>query len=186
MNFDVFLSKLGARDRLNIERHLAICAAEPDSHHAKLWQRLIAHVAELAPLPAQTIGQQAVLFFIADGKYKMQVFAVEDGRDGNVQLYLPDVLDQAIRARVLGRAKEDGEGVVTYPIASDKQHTLRIDAMDARNTPNPPNHFKNMLGWNRKALRVTLPNNAGATQIEAAEALCELAAQKWAKAALQT
>ena len=72
MDYDTFLAKLGARDRLNLERHLALCQADP--RHAQVWQRLISQVAELAPLPAQTIGQQAVMFFMmVDGDLKKAV-----------------------------------------------------------------------------------------------------------------
>ena len=38
-----------------------------------------------------------------------------------------------------------------------------------------------MLGWNRKALRLTLPSIANAPQLAATEAMGELAAKAWTK-----
>ena len=47
----------------------------------------------------------------------------------------------------------------------------------------PPSHsFHNMLGWNRKAVRITLLTHAGQQQVSATEKLCDLAAGRWAKA----
>jgi hypothetical protein len=40
---------------------------------------------------------------------------------------------------------------------------------------------KNMLGWNRKSLRVTLPIiGSDRARMQAVEALCQLAAKPWA------
>ena len=43
----------------------------------------------------------------------------------------------------------------------DKAQRLLIEPLDADNTPNPHPWYKNMLGWGRKALRITLPVPAG-------------------------
>jgi hypothetical protein len=40
-----------------------------------------------------------------------------------------------------------------------------------------------MLGWNRKAIRLTLPTRASPQHIAAAESLCALAADRWANKA---
>ena len=47
------------------------------------------------------------------------------------------------------------------------------------NDPQPA--IKHMLGWNRKAVRLTLPALANAPQLAAAEAMCEIAAKAWTK-----
>ena len=39
-----------------------------------------------------------------------------------------------------------------------------------------------MLGWNRKALRITLLTTASEGELEAAEKLCALAAKRWSAA----
>src|SRR5439155_13918638 len=118
-------------------------------------------------------------FFIPDGKdgkYRMQVFALEDQRDGKILLYLPDVVADAIKGGVLGkpaparRAEVDASAFfavgpapaehLAYPIRAHKGEFLEIEALDSTNTPDPPAPVTHMLGWNRKALRVTLPTVA--------------------------
>jgi hypothetical protein len=174
---DEALARLGARDRANIEKHLAALNSEGDSKHAQLWRRLVGKLCELSPLPMQAIGAQAVIFFAPDGKYRMQVYAVEDNRDGRISVYLPDVTTQAIKEKVLVKS---GEG---FAVAGAKAHTLAVEALDAGNTPEPPQHVKHMIGWNRKAVRITLPITApDAPEVAAAEALCSLAAKQWATA----
>ena len=195
-SFAAFLEGLGSRDRQNIEKHLAACDADPDPTHGRAWRQMAAMLRRLAPMPVNTVGQQIAQFFIPDGKYRMQVFALEDKRDGTLVLYLPDVLELAMKKKVLakppakrgkvaGTADDDdddapaGVQVVEYPIRESKGETLRVEALDAANTPDPPAHMRHMLGWNRKALRLTVPVGAPA-QAAAAEAMCELAALSWA------
>ena len=161
VELDVVLGKAGQRDRVNVEKHLALCDAEHGSPHGNLWRRLMRALATLAPLSIQTVGQQAIQFFIADGKYRMQVFALEDPRDGRVLLYTPDVLAEAQKLKLFDT-------------------DLLVEPLETANTDNPGSHFKNMLGWNRKALRITLPITATNGQIEAAENIAALAAKAWA------
>lgn len=178
IDYDTLLTKVGQRDRTNIDRHVAACEAEPQ--HAKLWRRLVCALNTLAPLAINTIGQQAVQFFVADGKYRMQVFALEDQRDGKLLIYLPDTLDTAIKAGVLVAPKKrvDDEPA-QFDIPAKKGETLAVEQLNATNTPNPPAHVKHMIGWNRKALRVTLITTATPAQVGALESLCALAAQGW-------
>lgn len=174
---DEALGRLGARDRANIEKHLTALGTETDSKHAQLWRRLAGKLCELSPLPMQAIGAQAVIFFAPDGKYRMQVYALEDNRDGNIVIYLPDVTAQAVKEKVLVKS---GEG---FAVAGSKARTLTVDALDAGNTPEPAQHVKHMIGWNRKAVRVTIPvTSPDSPEVAAAEALCSLAARQWASA----
>ncbi len=89
---ETFLSALAAKDRLNVERHLATIDAEPSPTHGKLWRQIALTTRQAAPHAAQTIGQHVVQYFIADGKYRMQVFALEDQHDGQIFVYVPDVI----------------------------------------------------------------------------------------------
>lgn len=162
VDLDALLAKAGQRDRANVEKHLAAV----DPAHATLWRRLMRSLATLAPLAIQTVGQAAVQFFIADGKYRMQVFALEDASDGHLILYTPDVYDEARKLKLI-------------PAEGD-EHAVFIEQLTGANTPNPSPHFKNMLGWNRKALRIVLPINATDEQIETAEHIAGLAARSWA------
>jgi hypothetical protein len=162
IELEALLSKAGQKDRTNVEKHLAVLDADHSSPHAKLWRRLMRALATLAPLAIQTVGQQAVQFFIADGKYRMQVFALEDQNDGQILLYVPDVLDEAKKLKIIA------------------DETVPMEQLTASNTPNPSPHYKNMLGWNRKAIKIVLPVGASTEQIETAEHLAALAARAWA------
>lgn len=177
------LARLGQRDRVNIERHLAVCREEPDPRHAELWMRLARALGTLTSLAATTTGQTAVSFFIPDGKYRMQVFAMEDNRDGKVLIYVPDVLDDALAAGVINKPQRS-DAPDLYRLGNDPDQAITVEALSAANTPNPANFYKHMLGWNRKALRVSLPVDASEEQIVTAEAMCALASSRWvAKAA---
>ena len=192
---EAFLAALAAKDRLNVERHLAAIDEGPSPTHGKLWRQIAVALRRLAPHTAQTIGQHVVQFFIADGKYRKQVFALEDQRDGAIHVYLPDVLAAATKEKLIGKPMEAddladvGEDEVAptvplrYPIVGKKNEALQIDALDASNTPEPPNHFKNMLGWGRKALRVTIPTAAAGNQAAAVVAMAQIAGRAWEKAA---
>jgi hypothetical protein len=172
--FDGMLARAAAKDRTHIQRHLAACDAEADPAHAALWRRLATAMFNLAPLPIQTAGHSAVLFFVPDGKYRMQMFALEDQSDGRIAVYLPDVLNDAIRTKILKK----GDAPDEYAIVGSLRNTVHVEALDSQNTPEPATHVKNMLGWNRKSLRVTLPALAAdGPRVEAAEALMMLAAR---------
>ena len=60
---------------------VAVCEGEPTLDHAKLYKRLAAMLYGLAPQAIRTTGQRAVQFFVADGKYRVQAFALEDLAD---------------------------------------------------------------------------------------------------------
>jgi hypothetical protein len=177
--FQDFLAGVSARDRANIEKHVAVLDAEAGPGHAKSWRHLALVLRRLAPLAANTIGPQVIQFFVADGKYRMQVFALEDRRDGSILVYLPDVIAAAIKAGIIAKPPAGQTGA--YPIRSHKSESLHVEALDAANTPDPQPAIKHMLGWNRKALRVTLPALANGPQLAATEAMCELAAKVWIK-----
>src|SRR5688572_31261627 len=177
--FENFLTTMSARDRANIEKHVAVLDAEAGPGHAKSWRQLALILRRLAPLSANTIGPQVIQYFVADGKYRMQVFALEDKRDGSILVYLPDVLAASIKAGIL--AKPPAGHANDYPIRSAKAEALHVESLDAANTPDPHPAIKHMLGWNRKALRLTLPALANTAQIAATEAMCALAAKAWQK-----
>jgi hypothetical protein len=177
--FDGMLARAAAKDRTHIQRHLAAADGEADGAHAALWRRLATTLFNLAPLPIQTVGHGAVLFFTPDGKYRMQMFALEDQNDGKIAIYLPDVLNEAVRTKILKKAETPDD----YAIVGSMRNLLHVEALDSQNTPEPPNHVKNMLGWGRKALRVTLPVVASnGPRVDAAEALLTLAAKQRAAA----
>jgi hypothetical protein len=176
-NYDGLLLRLGARDRAAVEKHIAVCEAEPTREHATLWKRVACLLCNLAPKALQTAGQRAVQFFAADGKYRRQVFAMEDLRDGVLAVYMIDVLDAAIKAGVMrAPIAKTGEAVV-YPSggADGPGVNLPMEALTSANTAAAPDYFRHMVGWNRTVLKVTLPTAATPAQVEALEALCAIA-----------
>ena len=116
-------------------------------------------------------------FYIADGKYRMQVFALEDLQDGNMTIYGPDVLEEAVKAGLLKH--QPGAEAPAYLVAGS-QDALRIDSLDGKSL-NPAAHYKDLMGWSRKALRVTLPPSATPAQVEAVELLSAIGAQHFVK-----
>lgn len=175
-SFDDVLNRAGVKDRTNIQRYLTVTDAEPSPVHGQRWRELVRLMGSLAPTPLQTMsletsGQHAVLFLIADGKYRMQVFALEDRKDGVLSVYIPDVLDAAAKAKLISKKGDQ------YLTAG--KTPLKIDALSAATVADPPKHFKNMIGWNRKALRVTIDLADPADTMETVEALCRLGAEKF-------
>jgi hypothetical protein len=55
----------------------------------------------LAPHAAKLVGKQTAQIYVADRKYRMQVFALEDLQDGNFTVHCPDVLDEAVGSGLL-------------------------------------------------------------------------------------
>ena len=177
MDYDAFLAKLRTKDRLNVERHVAACDAEPDPAHSNNYRRLVCALAGMAPHAAKTHGQQAVQIYVPDGKYRMQVFALQDQRDGLIMIFCDDVLDVAVKAGLLNGPHEVAEQNNSYRLPNGVD-SIKVDQLDGK-TANPSPFYKDMLGWNRRAIRITLPSTANAAQVKAAETLCAIGAKKW-------
>jgi hypothetical protein len=178
--YATFLSTLGVKDRSNIERHLATCEADPAGNgaaHSANYRRLLCALGGLAPHAPKTHGQQAVQFYIPDGKYRMQVFALEDQRDGNMMVYCEDVLEAAQKSGLLRGPNEVAGQNNSYRIKGSID-SLKVDQMDGK-TANPAPFYKDMLGWNRRAIRITVGTTATPDQLGAVETLCATAARKW-------
>jgi len=176
--FEAFLSTLGERDRRNFRNHLTACEAEDDSRRATLWKRLACFLGSLAGKPARTTGKRAVQFFVADGHYLMQMFALEDPHDGTVAVYTPDALEAAVASGVLrGPVGAEGDALF-YEAGGLPGINLKIEVLSAAKTVDAPEYYRHLLGWKRRALKVTLPAAASPAQIQACEALCRLAARQ--------
>jgi hypothetical protein len=170
-NIESFVSKLAAKDKLNAERHLAACEAEEDPRHASLWLRIACHLKNLAPHATKVNGRESIQFYEPDGRYKKQVFALHDNRDGKLSIYCTNVLKQARTAGILSPRKGVGtENTYAVPGSPDPLMILELD----ETAENPPVFFKHMLGWSRKALCIVLPTTAAEPHIKAVEALCTL------------
>jgi hypothetical protein len=178
LGFEDFLAKLPAKDRANVQRRIAVAAdAPPDGGLLELWRRLACSLFALAPHAAKMSSRLAVQYYIQDGKYRMQVFALEDLQDGSLTVYCPDVLSEALSGGLLVSPAAVGGPADLYGVTGTS-HVLTIKTLD-RSTTDPAPYFKDMVGWNRRALRITLPAAAPLGQIEAAESLCAIAAQRF-------
>jgi hypothetical protein len=176
ISFDELIARLPARERGAVQRHETACE-EVDPSHAALWRRLICRLATLAPHAVRAMGQHTLQFFIADGKYRQQVFALDDHRDSKIVVYCPDVLELALSEGVL-LPPPDAAEPRAYGIPGGRG-VLYIERLDSVNTTNPDASFKFMLGWNRRALRTTLLSTATPQQAIAAERLWSLAGRDW-------
>src|SRR5688572_13678907 len=107
LSFEDFVAKLPPKDRLGAARRIAAFEALPGPGIADLWRRLASTLMTLSPHAAKLVGKQTVQYYVADGRYRMQVFALEDLQDGNMTVYCPDVLDDAVKAGLLARPRED-------------------------------------------------------------------------------
>src|SRR5207244_12318124 len=108
-----------------------------------------------------------------------QVFALEDQRDGKIIVYSEDVLAQSMKAGIVTSPQKGAAG---HGVGGASGQAIQIEALTAQNTPNPSPFYKHMLGWNRKALRITLPIGASEHAIKATEQICALSAQRWREA----
>lgn len=171
LDFEAFLAKLAPKDRVNAERRVEVLEAEPDPSRVRLWKRLSCALMTLAPHAAKLVGRQMIQFYIADGKYRMQVFALEDLQDGHFTIYCPDVLQEALQAGLILSAEEEPN---VRRLAAGG--LLFVESLD-KNSLNSAPHFKDMVGWNRKALRIVLPPSSSPAQVDATELICALAAR---------
>ncbi len=175
MDFEAFLAKLGPRDKLNVEKHAL--ALEADPNRADVWRRLAALMMTLAPHSAKTTGQQTLQYFVADGKYRMQVLALHDGTDEKITVYVSTTLQDVFDSKVIGGEKRPTGQAHSYEIV-DSREMLSLEELDSKSV-DPAPYYKDMLGWNRKAVRITLLAIATPAQLSAAEAILAHAAKKW-------
>ena len=176
ISFEELINKLPARERGAVQRHEAACE-EVDPAHADLWRRMVCRLSTLAPHAVRALGQHTLQFFIADGKYRQQVFALDDHRDSKIVVYGPDTLEMSLREGIL-LPPPDAAEPRAYGIGGSRL-VLYLERLYSTNTPNPDASFKFMLGWNRRALRTTLLSTASPQQVDAAERIWTLAAREW-------
>jgi hypothetical protein len=175
IELDPVLERVGVKERAKIDKHLAACDAERTPSHGRLWRRMAGILGQLAPLSMQSAGNNTWRFFVADGKYRLQVFALEDPFDGMLRVYLPDVLDPALKAKLLTKTSTPQ----TYGVHGSESQ-LKIEPLGAADTADAAPHYKHMLGWNRKAMRVSLPTTEADDAVDGVmQSLATLAAKSW-------
>jgi hypothetical protein len=171
--YDAFLSQLSVKGRATIEKHDERCEADAAQGYGDLWKRLAGSLGALASHATEVLGQQTVKFHVADGKYKLQVFALEDTQKGIVAIYFPDVLKLAIKRKILAAGEKPQQFKVL-----DGDGELQLEMINAESKE--LNACKGMVGWGRQACRADLNVIAEERQVRAVEMLCALAAEKWA------
>lgn len=178
IDYSTFLERFSEKDRKSVERQMQIFEAKAGPESAERWRRVACMLLTLAPqpgkMPAKFASAHGLQFFVPDGKYRMQVFALHGMADGSVAVYSPDVRELAIAEGILAGP---GEGENIYRLHS--KQPLVIEPLDGK-TPNPDPIYKDMTGWNRKAIRIILLASASEDQLQAAEQMCVLAARQWA------
>src|SRR5438067_861689 len=93
VEFEAVLVKLGPKGRINAEKHLAACDVMGPAERAQLWKRMVCSLMTLATHFVKINREENVQFYVADGRYKKQVLAIEDLRQDALTLYCTDVLD---------------------------------------------------------------------------------------------
>jgi hypothetical protein len=167
------LAKLSQKDRDTLQRQSANAAAKGKAALAETWQRLAGVAAALTTRPPKFTGLNTVQFFIADGNYRKQVYAMHLSDVGVLTLYLPNILPEAIKAKQIIPLPKD-PAANAYATGKDAERVV-IEPLD-RDSLNPQSYFKDMTGWNRKAIGMILPADAGEGLIHTAEQLMALAA----------
>ena len=174
-SFKAFLSRLG-QTLAAVEKHAELREADAGQGYGRWWKRLASTLARLAPFAIETAGHQALKYHIPDGKYRQQVFALEDSGQGRVFVYLPDITAEAVSRKLL-RAPAEGH---TYSVVGEPDDSLELETVNSE-SKDAPIFCKPMLGWGRKALRTSVSVIAEERQVRAVERLCEIAAETWAE-----
>lgn len=176
--YDAFFERLDTGSRANVDRHLAACQTDATRDHLRLWKRMVGFLASLTPHSIRTTGQRAVQFYVADGRYRQQLFALEDMRDGKLSLYAVDAIESATRAGLFRPQSEGHDHATMFVLCEAPDEFMKIETLTAATTTSAPEYYKHLLGWNRRAVRITIPTNATSAQIRAVEGFCTLAAEK--------
>ena len=172
-NYESFLERLSVKGRATVEKHDELTGGDAAEGFGSLWKRLAGGLGRLATHEIEMVGAQSVKYHIADGKYRLQVFALEDTRKGTISVYLPNIVDRAIEKNILLAGSADR----TYKIVGgDDSVQLELITAETRDMT----LCKAMVGWGRQALKVNVSVTAKEKHVRTVELLCELAAEAWA------
>jgi len=177
-DFDRLQARLTPKARASVTKHLDIVSGSAELGFGECWKRLVGMLGRLAPDLVEAAGT-SLKFSIVDGKYRRQVYALDDQRKGLIQIYLPDIMAAAQKAGLVGIA-EGG----TIAVKGDIKTRIPLDVITA-DTKDIPDCCKPMLGWGRKALRIEIGVAGEEKQVRMIEKLCALAAETWATAPAQ-
>ncbi|GEM_PF-720729 len=172
-DYEAFLSRLGRKALASVEKHVEFCSGESALGYGRIWKRFACLLSRLAPHLIEATGQQTVKFYIPDGKYRVQVFTLQDSRKGIIQIFLPDIVSLALSRKLI---KPGNSTTHIYDIPGDAGTHVELEPLNAE-TKDLPDCCRPMLGWGRRAIRTSVDVTADEKQIHAVERLCELAAE---------
>jgi len=171
-DYDAFVTRLSVKDRANTAKHLTALEAGVDGAvHVKTWKRIAATMASLTASDVRTLSGHAVMYFVVDGQYRMQILALNDANDGKINVYCGDILAEAVAAKLI---KPDAPSIFRVG-ASDLKVT--IEKLDGTSRDLLP-FCKNLIGWNRHAVRIVIPADAPEAVITTALEMCAMTAVK--------
>ncbi len=173
-DYEAFVERLSVKGKAAAGKHDELAGAEGEQGYGEMWKRLVGGLSRLAPHASEMAGHQCVKFHIPDGKYRQQVFALEDTRQGTIVVYLPDIAAKAVERKLLRPGATTG----TYKLANDGDAPLELEVINAETRDMTV--CKPMVGWGRRALRAHVSVSAKEKQVRSLEMLCELAAEAWA------
>lgn len=138
--------------------------------YSDLWKRLAGLLSELAPQFADMVGF-SVKFYIPDGKYRQQVFAIETTQKGSVAVYMPDVTNAAISRKLLSHSSISS----SYKMSGKSESQISLEPITADTCETVV--CKAMVSWGKRTLVTTLDRNSTAEQVATVEKLCNLGAE---------
>jgi hypothetical protein len=179
IDVDAVMIRLALRGPSAQARRLAV-SEQNNPRRAAAWQRLAMLMGSLASARPRVLAR-AMMFFIPDTRYFQQVFSLDDAPDGSIVACCEDVLQAALDAGVLD--PQPGQPHRHFVLGTPQ--AIYIEQLDGKSDNVPP-HCNSMTGWNRRALKITLPSSPAAEQIDAAAILCALSSLRWRDAQTQT
>ncbi len=166
--FDHFITKLTPKDRANANKRAT--AMESDPPKLFLWRRMAVKLFSLAGHSAKLNAQESIQFYIADGKYRMQMWSLEDNKSGELTIHCRDVLDDILKKKLIG--KPDPKTPNRYPVG-DAGETLVIERVLPQAAEHPA-AFRDLMSWGRKCMRIDLPVNASTKLLDIVDEILDL------------
>lgn len=156
LTFDEFLARLPAKDRASAEKRLAAIDAVAPAR-GKLWRQLAASLLTLSGHSAKVNPSESIQFYTADGKYRMQIFALQDNQPGELTIHCRDVIDTLVEKKMLRKSKNP-DAPHRYAVAGTED-AIVVERVLPQSAEHPP-AFRDLLSWNRKCMRIDLPDSA--------------------------
>ncbi len=147
LTFADFCARLTVKERAYAEKRSA--AMEGDPARQRLWQHLAARLLALAGHSAKVNSTESIQFYAPDGKYRMQIFALQDIVPEYLSIHCRDTLDTLLEKKLLHKP---ATGSIRYGVRGTTE-TLAVERVLPQ-TAEHPAAFRDLLSWNRKCMRI--------------------------------